>query len=259
MLDLTTFDFDEQAVRVVTRDGEPWFVAADVCRVLGIANSRDAVSRLEDDERQMVNLNTVGNSDGIRGNPNATIVSESGLYALIFTSTKPEARRFRKWVTSEVLPSLRRTGRYEMPPRDSGKPADLARQDVTNWLSLIREARLLRGPGAAIQLWDRSPLPPLESGLSGTAQSPGAVEAFLAAGCTVTGRLSDRISVARFVATLKEWSEDHGVEPLPDRSVHLRMAALAGRWEHPETGQRFSRVKSAGIITYCGLIIREAP
>ena len=109
------FDFEDHPVRTVMLDGEPWWVAADVCRVLEIRNPRDAMARMDDDERTTVNLNTVGNTDGNRGNPNATVINESGLFALILTSRKPSARRFRKWVTAEVLPQLRRTGRYGMP------------------------------------------------------------------------------------------------------------------------------------------------
>ena len=125
--ELTTFDFEDFAVRVVTRDGEPWFVAADVCRVLEIANSRDAVSGLDDDEKI-----TVANPDG---NPRAgiphqfNIISESGLYALIFTSRKPEAKKFRKWVTSEVLPAIRKTGKYEVAaPVDTKALEDAAKR-----------------------------------------------------------------------------------------------------------------------------------
>ena len=112
-MNLTTFDFNEAPVRVMLRDEQPWFVAADVCRVLEIANSRDAVSGLDEDEKI-----TVANTDG---NPRAGIphqiglVSESGLYALVFKSRKPEAKKFRKWVTAEVLPAIRQTGRYEAP------------------------------------------------------------------------------------------------------------------------------------------------
>jgi prophage antirepressor-like protein len=109
---LAIFDFQDHVVRVVDRNDQPWFVASDICRVLGIANSRDAVSSLEDDER-----NTVGIADGNRGNPNTTVISESGLYSLVFKSRKPEAKVFRRWVTSEVLPSIRQAGGYAHRPR----------------------------------------------------------------------------------------------------------------------------------------------
>lgn len=85
---------------------EPWFVAKDVCQVLGIEKYRDAVSRLDEDERESVLVDTLG------GIQKMTAVSESGLYSLIFQSRKAEARKFRKWVTSEVLPSIRKKGYY---------------------------------------------------------------------------------------------------------------------------------------------------
>ena len=94
-------------VRMVLRDGEPWFVAADVCKALEIANSRDAVSRLDGDEK-----NTVVLTDGIRGNPQKVIVNEPGLYALVLSSRKPEAKAFRRWITHEVIPSIRKHGLY---------------------------------------------------------------------------------------------------------------------------------------------------
>lgn len=102
------FAFEDHLVRAV-RDagGEPWFVAKDVCRVLGISDHHQAIDSLDDDERGRYNVPTPS------GDQEMKTVSESGLYSLVFRSRKPEARRFRKWVTAEVLPSLRKTGRYE--------------------------------------------------------------------------------------------------------------------------------------------------
>ncbi len=94
-------------LRVVEIDGEPWFPAKDVCIAVGIAHLGSAVRTLDGDE-----CNTVAFSDGKRGNPNKTVISESGLYALVMRSNKPIAREFRKWVTSEVLPSIRKYGMY---------------------------------------------------------------------------------------------------------------------------------------------------
>lgn len=103
---LLALAFEGKSVRIFERDGDPWFVAKDVCDLLDIANSRDAVSRLDDDQRESVPTDT------IRGRQNVTVVSESGLYQILFLSIKPEAKRFRKWVTSEVLPQIRKTGGY---------------------------------------------------------------------------------------------------------------------------------------------------
>lgn len=88
-------------------NGEAWFVASEVCRLLDIKNTSDAVSSLDEDEKS-----TIAITDGTSGNPNKTIISESGLYALIFKSKKPSARKFRKWITKEVIPAIRKTGSY---------------------------------------------------------------------------------------------------------------------------------------------------
>ena len=101
-------------VRVVERNGEPWFVAADVCRALDVVNSRDAVARLDTDEK-----NTVVLTDGTPGNPQKTVVNEPGLYTLILGSRKPEAKAFKRWITHEVIPSIRKTGTYSTRKPDS--------------------------------------------------------------------------------------------------------------------------------------------
>jgi prophage antirepressor-like protein len=99
------FSFDGAAVRVVMRDGEPWFVLADVCKVLDISNSRDASARLDEDEKADVGItDTSPNGPGQRRT--VTAINESGLYSLVLTSRKPDAKRFKKWITSEVIPSM---------------------------------------------------------------------------------------------------------------------------------------------------------
>ncbi len=93
------------------RNGDPWWIAADVCRVLDIANGRDAVARLDYDEKAAVVI-TDTSSNGVEQRREVTIINESGLYSLIMTSRKPEAKAFKKWVTSVVLPSIRKNGGY---------------------------------------------------------------------------------------------------------------------------------------------------
>ena len=108
MSEIAPFDFKGNRLRTLTdSQGEPWFVAKDVCDILEISNNRDAISQLDSDEK-----NTVVISDGIPGNPNKTIISEPGLYKLIMRSRKPEAKEFQRWVTHEVLPSIRKHGVY---------------------------------------------------------------------------------------------------------------------------------------------------
>lgn len=98
-------------VRVTDQNGEPWFVAADVCRALDIGNSRQAVARLDDDEKGVISSDTPGGQQMI------SIVSEPGMYALVLGSRKKEAKQFKRWITHEVLPELRKTGTYSMIPK----------------------------------------------------------------------------------------------------------------------------------------------
>jgi prophage antirepressor-like protein len=110
--EMQVFEDSEHAeFRVFNRDGEPWFVLADVCRSLGIRNPSDAASRLDDDEKTTLDL-TEGRPIPRAGARKVTIINESGLYSLIIRSDKPEAKRLKKWVTAEVLPSIRKTGGY---------------------------------------------------------------------------------------------------------------------------------------------------
>lgn len=109
---LKTFAFDTHAVRVVMRNDDPWFVASDVCAALGYDHVPHAMRMLDDDERSSVRL--VDRTEN-GGNPNVSIINESGLFSLILRSRKPEAKRFKKWVTSEVLPAIRKTGSYTHP------------------------------------------------------------------------------------------------------------------------------------------------
>lgn len=98
--------FEDHPVRMFDKDGELYWVAADVCEVLGISKYRDAVSRLDSDERGSLLVDTLG------GPQEVATVNESGLYSLILRSRKPEAKRFKRWVTHEVLPSIRQKGIY---------------------------------------------------------------------------------------------------------------------------------------------------
>lgn len=104
---ITSLNFSEKTVRTVFRNGEMWWVANDVCAILGIKNHRDAVSRLDS---QDVGITDVLDSNNHRQKTN--LVSESGLYGLIFQSRKTEAVAFQRWVTKEVLPSIRKHGFY---------------------------------------------------------------------------------------------------------------------------------------------------
>ncbi len=102
-------------IRNVMVKGEPWFVAKDVCRLLGIENNRNISSRIDDDDKGESIIATPS------GDQSMTVVNESGLYSLIMQSRKPEAKVFKKWVTSEVLPSIRKYGYYVAPDKTSAR------------------------------------------------------------------------------------------------------------------------------------------
>mgnify|MGYP002626020592 CR=1 FL=1 len=106
MNEITTLNYEGSNVRMIEKDGEPWWVLKDVCAVLELSSPHKVAARLDDDEKGRSLIPTLG------GEQEATIISESGLYAVILRSDKPQAKPFRKWVTSEVLPSIRRTGSY---------------------------------------------------------------------------------------------------------------------------------------------------
>ncbi|WP_329520551.1 BRO family protein [Spirillospora sp. NBC_01491] len=113
-----------QAVRTVLRDdGEPWFVAADVCAVLAIRNNRDALTALDDDEKGVATTDTPG------GEQQVSVVNEPGLYSLILRSRKPEAKAFKRWITHDVLPALRKGGTYSVESRELTR-RDLARMVI---------------------------------------------------------------------------------------------------------------------------------
>ncbi|HGO3155322.1 TPA: BRO family protein [Staphylococcus aureus] len=110
MQELQTFNFEELPVRTLEVDGEPYFIGKDVADILGYANGRDALSKHVDAEDKLPSqIATAGQ------NRNVTIINESGLYSLIFSSKLENAKRFKRWVTSEVLPTLRKTGAYQVP------------------------------------------------------------------------------------------------------------------------------------------------
>lgn len=134
---ITPFAFDDYAVRALTINGEPWFVAADVCEALGLGNATMALARLDDDEQALISIEGIS-----RGNDQVNVINESGLYSLTLGSRKIEAKRFKKWVTSEVLPSIRKTGSYQVagPSLDTEEGKLLMIQDLAaKQLALIHE------------------------------------------------------------------------------------------------------------------------
>ena len=157
---ILSYQFEEEAVRVVMTGAEPWFVAADVAKVLGYDHAPNMTRMMDDDEKGVHNVST------LRGEQEMTIVSESGLYSAIFRSRREEAIRFRKWVTSVVLPSIRKTGSYALPAAVEHDEVaaieimpDVDAPKIMAGVALVREARRLYGSAAARDVWAQIGLP----------------------------------------------------------------------------------------------------
>lgn len=155
MLSIVSYNFEDQPVRVVMVAGDPWFVANDLAKALGYTRAPDLVRHLDDDEKGVHVLHTLGGAQEL------SIISESGMYAAIFKSRRDEAQRFRKWVTADVLPELRKTGRYVLHDQ---APAPQVSSDfdpprLIAGVSVVREARRLFGTRAARNIWAQLGLP----------------------------------------------------------------------------------------------------
>ena len=209
-----------QTVRTIIRDGEPWFVAADVCAVLGISNSRDAVKRLDEAEKG------VGETDTLGGQQSISIVSEAGLYRLVMRSNKPDAVRFQMWIAHEVLPTIRKTGRFEIAqqhaiPQTFAQALELA----------ARQARQLEAANTALAVAE--PKADAWDVLASTAGDYSVREA-----AYILNR-DPAIDTGqnRLFATLRDSGliDKKGI-PYASHSRHLRLRA--GSFEHPHTHEQ---------------------
>jgi len=227
------FDF-----RIIDRDGEPWFALPDVCRALEIGNPSDAAKRLDPDERDALDI-----IDPIGRPQSTTIINESGLYRLILTSRKPSARRFKKWVTSVVLPQIRRTGSFhgKIPAFIARFNANADRVDA-GYFSVINEL--------VVRLWGR--LEALGYRLPDTA--PNGKE------------LRPDVSVGKgFARWLKEHhadaANDHGTyvhwtpqADVPARQYPLRMIGLYLEYVDnvwiPECAEEYFRTRAPSALPY---------
>lgn len=135
---LQTFNNEEfGSIRTLTIDNEPWFVAGDICRALGLSNPTMTVQRLDGDERAKFNL-------GVHDNDGTNCVNEYGLYNLILASRKKAAKDFKRWITHEVLPALRKTGSYALP--DAQEQRDITRDDYLRAASIVGQCKNERLP-----------------------------------------------------------------------------------------------------------------
>lgn len=137
MNEITVFNNKEFGqVRTITIEGQPFFVGKDIAEVLGYSNSRDAINKhVDDEDKGVTKCDTPG------GIQDLTVINESGLYSLIFSSKLPSAKKFKRWVTSEVLPALRKTGEYSI----NKKPPVKSLRDVVELVKVTKETMLEQG------------------------------------------------------------------------------------------------------------------
>jgi len=127
-------------IRTVSQGGEPWFVAADVCAALELGNSRQAITRLDDDEKGVISTDTLG------GKQEMATVNEPGLYSLVLGSRKPEAKAFKRWITHEVIPAIRKHGMYATP-----ETAEQILQDPDFLIKTLQELKKERSARVATE------------------------------------------------------------------------------------------------------------
>ncbi len=222
MNQIVAFNFESHHVRVAMgTDMEPWFVASDVCAALTIGNSRMALDRLDDDEKGVSSIDTLG------GKQDMAVVNESGLYSLILGSRKPEAKRFKRWVTHEVLPSIRKTGSYAPAGSVAALPAPA--QDKVIAILSIGEA-IAKVPGVKPGIAMAATLTVIHENTGLVVESlrkvlPAANEPICSLNPTQIG---ERVSLSA-------------------RSVNLRLQALGfqfkndrDEWELTESGQQWA-------------------
>ncbi len=228
---LLSYQFDDTPVRIVIVAGDPWFVANDVAKALGYSLAANMAKMLDDDEKGIHIVNTLG------GEQSVIVISESGMYAAVLKSRKEEAKRFRKWVTGEVLPSLRKTGQYQMHDLDPPpvQAIDLDPSRLVAGVSVVREARRLWGPAAARALWAQVGLPPCvvdsEAVFDGDPMA-APLKAYLA---------------ERAETTIGQAAEGMGIDE-PDWSTRQRIGRLLAMWGWTQrtrkVGKRAARVFS---------------
>jgi len=218
---LVSYQFDENPVRVVTIAGDPWFVASDVARVLGYSRAPDMVRNLDDDEKGVHIVHTLG------GHQELSIVSESGLWAATLKSRRPEARRFRKWVTSEVLPSLRRDGMYALHGHERYEElsSDYDPTQLTAAVAVVREARRLFGPAGARRIWSKLGLPAAVVDAKSNADEP-------------------------FAEPLKAWMADRDSASIEEAAAGLGIAA--------QDLDQATRLRIGGLLSLFGWERRQA-
>jgi hypothetical protein len=226
------FTFRDQQMRVVIIDDDPWWVANDLCAILGLGNVTMALRKLDDDQ---VALNLI---EGIGKNGPVNCVCESGMWMLVLRSDKPEANDLRRWLTREVLPALRKHGYYQMPGYDPPpvQAIDLDPSRLVAGVSVVREARRLFGPVAARGLWVQVGLPPV------IPDSEAVVDMDPLAGPLLV------YLDGRAETTIQQAAEGMGIAN-PDWSTRYRIGRLLAQWGWNGRNRKVAKNRTARVFT----------
>lgn len=225
------FAFHDKLMRVVWIECDPWWVAADLCALLGLANVTMALKKLDSDQ---VTLNQI---EGASNGKPVNVVSESGMWTLVLRSDKSEAVEVRRWLTGEVLPALRKYGRYEMPGFEPPpiQALDLDPSRLAVGVSVIRTAMRLYGPAAARGLWEQVGLPPVTMDSEAVLDTdPLAVplQAYLQ---------------GRAATTISEAAEGMGLRDI-DWSTRLRIGKLMTLWGWEAKNEKVTKHRTARVF-----------
>jgi BRO family, N-terminal domain len=229
---LLAYQFEESPVRIVLIAGDPWFVANDLAKALGYPRQQEMVRNLDEDEKGVHVVHSLG------GHQETNIVSESGMYAAIFKSRRDEARRFRKWVTSEVLPELRRSGRYQLLEDEPAPPEalDFEPHRLSAGIAAVREARRLYGPAAARSLWRQVGLPPV------VADSDQVFDGDPLA-IPLKAYLADKQET-----TIQQAAEGIGIADI-DWSTRYRIGKLLALWGWTQRTRKIAKYRAARVFS----------
>lgn len=259
---ITPFAYGDHMVRsFLDEQGAPWFVAKDVCQILELENNRQALSYVDADEKGVIISDTPG------GPQQMSTVSESGMYSLVFRSRKPQARAFSKWVRSEVLPALRKTGHYAMPSASASSASGTgyaASRPISRCLRLPQRERALdravqvaRDHGvpslAEIERFYRAFCAIMAEGLDGEGRALEGEELsqsdrvdlivqFLDECCTPAN--GKRVSAAEVYAAFRVWWPRHAESDVPSQKLLGTIMQ-----------ERFAKIRRGGIYYYVNLVL----
>lgn len=256
---LIPFEYNDQPVRVIEIDGEPWFVLADLCKVLGMTRSAAQVSeRLEDGVRQTYPI-----TDSLGRTQQATIVSEAGMYEVVIRSDKPEAAAFRRWITHEVLPAIRKHGSYGIqrqltPDEIVAQALQITNERVKALAATVEDQRrhlaIVQPKADAFDRW-------LSSNINYAVDT--VAKALRTSGVRIgRNRLHDLMRTPRREGGLGwTYRVSRGIAPMQEQVECGRLAVKFGRFDNSKTGEeeasstvRITPKGAAWLATYFGVL-----